>query len=96
MNITLDDLKRYIYENYGQQPIRKTDEWAQNKLYYPVKEGEIEVSVMRYYGTNKQFIRCGLTRKNYSGWSRPCDSFDELDENLVKYIEKQSAQLTLF
>lgn len=96
MNITLEDIKRYIFDNYGRTPILKEEEWTKDTLYYPVKDGEIEVSVMRYYGTNKQFISCGLTRKNYSGWSRPCDSYEELNENLIGYMEKQSIQLTLF
>lgn len=96
MNLTLDDLRNYVLDNYGQAPIQKHYEWQQSSLYYKVEDGEVCLSLLNYWQTNQQFISFGFERKNHSGYSYACDSLDEMVEYLDKHLKKKENQTSLF
>ena len=91
----LADIRKYVFENYGQEPIEKQEEWKKNFLYYPVKDGEVSIGF--YFKDGKYpHITFNYEKKDYSGFMCGCDNIEELDKYLNKYLPKKNAQTSLF
>ena len=100
MNITLEELRKYVLDNYGVGPLKKKYDWQQDLLYYQIKDGEIELCLLNYWTDDEkdgqQFISFSIGWNNHNGMSRSCDSYDELKRYLDEYLEVKDIQLSLF
>lgn len=99
MNLELNDLYKFVYDNYGQEPLQMKFEWQKDYLYYDVELGRIELGLLNYWTDDekngKQFISFSIS-KGTSGKSVPCDSYEELKEELDQYMKPKLTQISLF
>lgn len=100
MDLTLYDLRQFIYDNYGQEPKIKKNRLT-DCLYYPQTNYDITIYLANYdtcdSWNGKQFISYSVESKNgYSGRSNPVDSLEELKEYLDEDMDKIDIQISLF
>lgn len=92
--MTLADIREYVFEKYGHEPVLKTQEWQQNYLYYPIKDGEVCLGISHRIGQSDR-IFFNAEGKDWGSFCG-CDDFEELDRQLIKYLPKKNVQVSLF
>lgn len=97
MQFSIADIRKYIYENHGYEPNKEDAEC----LIYYLEKRNIKIELLKYWTDDEfdgqQFISFSEESKDrHCGSSHPCDTFEELNENLEIYMDKKDVQLGLF
>lgn len=93
--MTLNDIQKYIFENYGQQPTKMPYDWQQNRIWYRIERGTLSIDIGKRAVTKEEYIFIWVD-KGSSGEGLSCNSLEDLDHCLRTRLDKKISQLSLF